>query len=144
MFFRFLNLVFYKFYVIIMESSDRYLDEYSVFFFSRKFCSSFCSFFLSSFQFFFLSFLFPSLFHNYLLYLQFVMYLFMYLFHMYLLLFSIYVVNSCSWFQFDCKNVVLPLLILGANQVLKGCLDWTVQLLVSASGWLVLMSLLRR
>ena len=42
------------------------------------------------------------------------------------------------------KNFVLPLLILGANQVLKGCLDWIVQLLVSASGWLVLMSLLSR
>ena len=78
------------------------------------------------------------------MYLQFVMYLFMYLFHMYLLLFSINVVNSCSWLQFDCKNFVLPLLILGANQVLKECLDWTVQLLVSVSGWLVLMSLLSR
>ena len=60
----------------------------------------------SSFQFFFLSFLFPSLFHIYLLYFQFVMCLFMYLFHMCLLLFSICVVNSCSWLQFDCKNFV--------------------------------------
>ena len=35
------------------------------------------------------------------MYLQFAMYLFMYLFHMYLLLFSINLVNSCSWLQFD-------------------------------------------
>ena len=98
------------------------------------------SFFPSNFSFF------PSFFLLYFIfmYLQFVMYLFMYLFHMYLLLFSICVVNPCSWLQFDCKNFVSPLLILGANQVLKECLDWTVQLLVSASGWLVLMSLLRR
>ena len=72
------------------------------------------------------------------------MYLLMYLFHMYLLLFSINEVNSCSWLQFESKNFVLPLLILGANQVLKECLDWTVQLLVNASGWLVLMNLLSR
>ena len=50
----------------------------------------------------------------------------------------------CSRLQFEIKIVVLPVLILGASQVLKGCLDWTVQLLVSASGWLVLMSLLSR
>ena len=35
------------------------------------------------------------------MYLQFAMYLFMYLFHMYLLLFSINLVNSRSWLQFD-------------------------------------------